>query len=86
MHKIKTIYSVLVIIVLCSVIIFSYHRYTKHTDAMAADRCSDFTTQPEAQEAYNNGATWLDGNDHDGLACESLPLKVRVRTDYVPVK
>jgi len=35
--------------------------------------CADFSTQAEAQAAYNAGYTNLDGNDNDGLACESLP-------------
>lgn len=35
--------------------------------------CADFSTQAEAQEAYNAGYTRLDGNDNDGRACESLP-------------
>jgi len=35
--------------------------------------CSDFTTQAEAQEAYNAGYTKLDGNPKNGIACESLP-------------
>ncbi len=37
-------------------------------------KCSDFKTQIEAQDAYNKGATYLDGWDHDKQACESLPL------------
>ena len=35
--------------------------------------CADFSTQSEAQSAYNAGYTRLDGNDNDGRACESLP-------------
>jgi Excalibur calcium-binding domain len=35
--------------------------------------CADFSTQAEAQQAYNAGYTQLDGNDNDGRACESLP-------------
>jgi len=35
--------------------------------------CKDFGTQAEAQAAYAAGHTNLDGNDNDGLACESLP-------------
>jgi len=35
--------------------------------------CDDFSTQAEAQIAYNAGHTRLDGNDNDGRACESLP-------------
>lgn len=35
--------------------------------------CADFDTQAEAQRALNAGYTDLDGNDKDGLACESLP-------------
>lgn len=34
--------------------------------------CGDFTTQSAAQQAYKDGATYLDG-DHDGRACEALP-------------
>lgn len=37
--------------------------------------CEDFRTQPEAQKAYEAGYTDLDGNDRDGLACESLPAQ-----------
>jgi len=35
--------------------------------------CADFQTQAAAQQAYDAGYTQLDGNDNDGLACESLP-------------
>jgi micrococcal nuclease len=38
--------------------------------------CSDFATQGEAQahmEAHPGDPDGLDGNDHDGRACESLP-------------
>lgn len=34
--------------------------------------CDEFSTQDEAQVAYEAGATQLDGNG-DGVACESLP-------------
>ena len=35
--------------------------------------CKDFSTQADAQAAYRAGHEQLDGNDNDGLACESLP-------------
>ena len=38
--------------------------------------CSDFATQPEAQaelDANPSDPNGLDGNDNDGIACESLP-------------
>lgn len=35
--------------------------------------CADFQTHSAAQQAYNAGYTNLDGNDNDGLACETLP-------------
>lgn len=38
--------------------------------------CDDFATQEEAQAVYNqdpNDPHGLDGNDNDGIACESLP-------------
>lgn len=38
--------------------------------------CSDFATQPEAQaelDADPSDPNGLDGNDNDGIACESLP-------------
>jgi hypothetical protein len=35
--------------------------------------CADFSTQAEAQAAYDAGQRQLDGNDRDGKACESLP-------------
>src|SRR3712207_8687740 len=38
--------------------------------------CSDFSTQAEAQahmDAHPGDPDGLDGNDHDGRACESLP-------------
>ncbi|HRF46706.1 MAG TPA: excalibur calcium-binding domain-containing protein [Anaerolineales bacterium] len=35
--------------------------------------CDDFSTQAEAQIAYEAGYRNLDGNDNDGLACESKP-------------
>lgn len=42
--------------------------------------CSDFNTQQEAQACFNycggsatNNVFRLDGSDHDGLVCESLP-------------
>ena len=47
----------------------------KHTDEY---NCSDFATQPEAQQFYDNAGgvshdtNKLDG-DKDGIACESLP-------------
>lgn len=36
--------------------------------------CADFTTQIDAQKAYENGAKYLD-SDNDGVACESLIKK-----------
>ena len=36
--------------------------------------CRDFKYQKDAQKAYDNGATYLDG-DKDHIACESLPFK-----------
>ena len=38
--------------------------------------CSDFSTQEEAQEVFDqdpSDANRLDGDDQDGVACESLP-------------
>ena len=35
--------------------------------------CKDFSSQAQAQRAYNAGNFNLDGNDNDGRACESLP-------------
>jgi hypothetical protein len=35
-------------------------------------KCSDFSTQSEAQSAFNNGCDELDA-DNDGIACENLP-------------
>ena len=34
-------------------------------------RCDDFDTQEQAQTAFENGKTGLDG-DNDGIACERL--------------
>jgi len=34
--------------------------------------CSDFRRQEDAQDAYNEGAKQLDGNNN-GIACENLP-------------
>lgn len=43
------------------------------THAYAKKRCSDFSTQAEAQEYMEKyGATYLD-RDRDGEACECLP-------------
>lgn len=41
-------------------------------DDVGGYRCSDFSTQRAAQEAYRRGATQLD-SDRDGIACENLP-------------
>lgn len=39
--------------------------------------CANFSTQQEAQRFYeHNHASWLD-SDHDGIACEELPVFVR---------
>ncbi|MFC4635496.1 DUF4236 domain-containing protein [Dokdonia ponticola] len=35
-------------------------------------KCSDFSSQSEAQSAFNNGCDELD-RDNDGIACENLP-------------
>ncbi len=43
--------------------------------------CSDFQYQEDAQDFFEkcggsgNNVNRLDGNDHDGVACESLPHK-----------
>jgi hypothetical protein len=37
----------------------------------AHQRCSDFATQADAQQAYRLGATYLD-RTHNGVACKSL--------------
>lgn len=34
-------------------------------------KCSEFTSYKEAEAAYKNGNTRLDGN-HDGIPCNSL--------------
>lgn len=34
--------------------------------------CKDFSTREQVMEAYSNGYTELDGNDHDGIPCESV--------------
>lgn len=44
--------------------------------AQDALNCDDFATQQEAQAAYDQDPSdphGLDGNDNDGIACESLP-------------
>lgn len=46
--------------------------------ALAAEDldCKDFATQEQAQTALDSDSSdpnGLDGNDHDGIACESLP-------------
>jgi uncharacterized protein YkwD len=45
--------------------------------ALTDCNCSDFTTQAAAQACFNADLSdpfGLDGNDNDGLACESLPV------------
>jgi hypothetical protein len=45
--------------------------------------CSDFSYQEDAQAAFRNGATQLDG-DHDGIACENLPHRPAGAPPVVP--
>lgn len=35
-------------------------------------RCSDFNSAQAAKDAYAKGATYLDGNDKDGIPCEKI--------------
>jgi micrococcal nuclease len=53
---------------------------TTSTSSGGDKDCSDFSTQAEAQTYFNskggsatNNVDRLDGNDHDGKVCESLP-------------
>lgn len=54
--------------------------------AAASDdlNCDDFATQEEAQAVYDEDPSdphGLDGNDNDGIACESLPSGGAAGTD-----
>lgn len=41
-------------------------------DELKSLRCGDFAVQGDAQFFMFFGASQLDGNDHDGRACENL--------------
>ena len=58
-------------IILISVMAMIFH-YAFTTNKKLV--CRDFKFQKDAQKAYDNGATYLDG-DKDHIACESLPFK-----------
>lgn len=45
------------------------YQWTKPEGRMS---CRNFSTWSDAETAYNAGATYLDGNDKDGIPCESL--------------
>lgn len=48
----------------------------KELHAVDVHRCSEFVTRKVAQKAFdsdNKKYAWTD-RDHDGIACESLPL------------
>ncbi len=69
----KAVAVPLLIVFVC--LVLTTFAWTKEAvaDALAKYRCSSFEYQEDAQVAFWQGATQLDGNDKDGKACEHLP-------------
>lgn len=72
--KTIVIVSLVVAVIICTpYLMFAATRppHPKHMPPLRTT-CSMFQTQAQAQQAYRDGAYWLDG-DGDSRACEALP-------------
>lgn len=63
----QTVFLLVTIPVMVLIVVFNQRVVMVDTSVA----CTDFKTQKEAQKAFENGATWLDGNG-DLIACNSL--------------
>lgn len=68
----------LIVIALVMALSFVVSKAEEHItiDRFVDLNCPDFKTQPEAQAVYDQDPSdpfRLDGNDDDGVPCESLP-------------
>lgn len=73
---------ILIYILVALIIFVSYFGLKFNKSTAKFFHCKDFSSQIEAQDAYNNGAKYLDGVNkygiRNGIACDSsLPLSLK---------